>query len=279
MRLRRSCPADRRHRARVVGGRRLAAAANAAVTFTPCPHSTELHAARRCRCRSTARRCSRARSRSASRASWPARRPASDAVLALAGGPGQARCRSRRIHRPGDRARARLARPAGVRPARHGHLGPAQLPGASKISRAGPIGQLFEQCALDRSVRHAAPSRPRNRSRTSRRCAAPPATRSSSSTAPPTARRSRSSTPNATRSTSRRWCSTRSCPPTGPEPFAIPTFRRSRRCCASSARRTPAPASPPTRVGDLARLIARLRRHALSGSVYDGAGRRHTTHA
>ena len=49
-------------------------------------------------------------------------------------------------------------------------------------------------------------------------------------------------------STSRRWCSTRSCPPNGPEPFAladVPGDRAGAR--ASCARTAPAPASPRTR--------------------------------
>jgi pimeloyl-ACP methyl ester carboxylesterase len=64
-------------------------------------------------------------------------------------------------------------------------------------------------------------------------------------------------------------------PPDGPEPFAIPTFQAikgalaeicARRACAGITAR---PASA------LARLVARLRRHSLSGAVYDGRGRRH----
>jgi pimeloyl-ACP methyl ester carboxylesterase len=64
-------------------------------------------------------------------------------------------------------------------------------------------------------------------------------------------------------------------PTNGPEPFAIPSFQAlpgvlrelcSQRMCAGI---TPEP------VADLAALIARLRRHPLAGSVYDGIGRRH----
>ena len=62
-------------------------------------------------------------------------------------------------------------------------------------------------------------------------------------------------------------------PANGPEPFAIPTFQAIAAGPRRTLRRTaPAPASPPTRSRDLARLTAQLRRHALSGSVYDGAG-------
>lgn len=64
-------------------------------------------------------------------------------------------------------------------------------------------------------------------------------------------------------------------PTDGPEPFAIPTFQAiggvldelcANRACAQIT-------SNP--LADLARLTAQLRKHALSGSVYDGAGRRH----
>ncbi|HTQ69436.1 MAG TPA: alpha/beta fold hydrolase [Solirubrobacteraceae bacterium] len=64
-------------------------------------------------------------------------------------------------------------------------------------------------------------------------------------------------------------------PVDGPEPFAIPSFRAlpgvmqelcARRACAAIT------ANPVT---DLAALNARLRSHALGGSVFDGHGRRH----
>jgi pimeloyl-ACP methyl ester carboxylesterase len=64
-------------------------------------------------------------------------------------------------------------------------------------------------------------------------------------------------------------------PSDGPEPFAISTFQAiggalgelcSSRACAGIT------ANP---LADLARLVARLRKHALSGLVYDGSGHRH----
>ncbi len=67
-------------------------------------------------------------------------------------------------------------------------------------------------------------------------------------------------------------------PTNGPEPLGIPTLEAigpvlrelcSQRLCAGIT------AEP---VAELAQLIARLRRHSLSGSVYDGAGHRYTTH-
>jgi pimeloyl-ACP methyl ester carboxylesterase len=65
-------------------------------------------------------------------------------------------------------------------------------------------------------------------------------------------------------------------PSNGPEPFSIPTFQSissmlgelcSNGACAGIT------ASP---LGELARLVARLHVHRLSGSAYDGAGRRHS---
>jgi pimeloyl-ACP methyl ester carboxylesterase len=65
-------------------------------------------------------------------------------------------------------------------------------------------------------------------------------------------------------------------PTDGPEPFGVPTFEAigpvlgelcSNRACAGIT-------SNPLR--DIARLNAQLRKHALSGSVYDGSGHRHT---
>jgi pimeloyl-ACP methyl ester carboxylesterase len=64
-------------------------------------------------------------------------------------------------------------------------------------------------------------------------------------------------------------------PPDGPEPFSIPTFQAigsvldelcSNRACTGIT-------SNP--VADIASLTARLRKRALSGSVYDGSGHRH----
>ena len=65
-------------------------------------------------------------------------------------------------------------------------------------------------------------------------------------------------------------------PTDGPEPFAIPSFKAigsvlgelcSDRACAGIT-------SNP--VSDLARLTVQLRKHAVSGSAYDGSGRRHS---
>jgi len=66
-------------------------------------------------------------------------------------------------------------------------------------------------------------------------------------------------------------------PPEGQEPFAIPTFQAItgvlEELCANGAC-TGITANP---LGDLATLAARLRGHLLSGSVYDGAGKRHAS--
>jgi pimeloyl-ACP methyl ester carboxylesterase len=66
-------------------------------------------------------------------------------------------------------------------------------------------------------------------------------------------------------------------PVEGPEPFAIPTFQAIagvlNELCADGA--CAGITSNP--VGDVATLAAQLRRRALSGSVYDGSGRRHSS--
>ena len=65
-------------------------------------------------------------------------------------------------------------------------------------------------------------------------------------------------------------------PTNGPEPFAIPSFQAiapvlSELC--SSGACTGITSNPVT---DIARLTAELRKHALGGSAYDGSGRRHS---
>ena len=68
-------------------------------------------------------------------------------------------------------------------------------------------------------------------------------------------------------------------PTNGPEPFAIPTFQAIapvlRELCGQGA--CAGITSNP--LADIAKLAARLRKHALSGSVYDGVGHRHSAHA
>jgi pimeloyl-ACP methyl ester carboxylesterase len=64
-------------------------------------------------------------------------------------------------------------------------------------------------------------------------------------------------------------------PTDGPEPFAIPTFQAIggvvRGLCAGGL----CSAITPEPLSDMTRLIARVRRHPLRGSVYDGLGKRH----
>ena len=66
-------------------------------------------------------------------------------------------------------------------------------------------------------------------------------------------------------------------PPEGAEPFPIPTFQAIggviREICADGA--CAGISSDP--LGDIARLAARLRQRPLSGSVYDGSGKRHAS--
>jgi pimeloyl-ACP methyl ester carboxylesterase len=65
-------------------------------------------------------------------------------------------------------------------------------------------------------------------------------------------------------------------PTSGPEPFSVATFQAIpgvlNELCANNA--CAGVTSSPTL--DLARLVSQLRKHALSGSVYDGSGHRHT---
>src|SRR5436190_17394645 len=65
-------------------------------------------------------------------------------------------------------------------------------------------------------------------------------------------------------------------PPDGPEPFEIASFEAigpalSELCAARACARI-----TPDALRDLAPLAARLRRHSLTGSAYDGRGRRHS---
>ncbi len=66
-------------------------------------------------------------------------------------------------------------------------------------------------------------------------------------------------------------------PTSGPEPFGIPSLEAVpgvvRELCAQRA----CAGITPEPLADLSTLIARLRRHSLSGSVYDGLGHRHDT--
>ena len=117
------------------------------------------------------------------------RRPRADRRRRARGRPGPGGAAARRIHRPGARPGARHARPAGLRPARHRQPRTRSAAARSSSFGGGSASQVFERCAL-RSARPAAATRPRNRSKTSRRCARPRATKSSSCTAPPTAPRS-----------------------------------------------------------------------------------------
>jgi pimeloyl-ACP methyl ester carboxylesterase len=66
-------------------------------------------------------------------------------------------------------------------------------------------------------------------------------------------------------------------PSDGPEPFAIPTFQAIggalQELCADHA----CTGITPNPLGDVAQLAAELHRRPLSGSVFDGAGRRHAS--
>ena len=166
------------------------------------------------------------------------------AVLALAGGPGQAAL-------PLGEFIAKAIAPAlGARDLLlfdqrgTGASDPLSCSALSSFSGAS-ASQAFEHCALEIGPARGAYTTQES-VQTSRRSARPRAMKSSSCTAPPTARRSPSSTPNATRNTSKRSCSTRSCRRTGPNRSRSPPSRRSDRCSASCARNTPARGSRQT---------------------------------
>ena len=98
-----------------------------------------------------------------------------------------------------------------------------------------------------------------------------------SCTAPPTAPRSRSNTPSATPRTSKRWCSTRSCRPKARNRSRSPPSRRSPACSRELCAAEACAGITSNPVGDVASLAAQLRKRALSGSVYDGSGKRHAS--
>ena len=155
---------------------------------------------------------------------------------------------ARRIHRQGDRARARGARPARLRPARHRRIGPAELPRARHRSDAQQRpGRAVRTVRACRSDPRGATTPRRNRSKTSRRSARPAATKSSSSTAPPTAPRSRWSTPNAIPQHVEALVLDSVVPTDGPEPFAIPTFQAISPVLTELCATAPAPGSRPIR--------------------------------
>ena len=78
------------------------------------------------------------------------------------------------------------------------------------------------------------------------------------------------------RATSRRWCSTRSCPPTAPNRSIARRSRRSPASCASCAPRAPARASPPTPSATSRDSCGDWRAERLRGRVIDGRGIAHT---
>jgi pimeloyl-ACP methyl ester carboxylesterase len=64
-------------------------------------------------------------------------------------------------------------------------------------------------------------------------------------------------------------------PTTGPEPFALSTFKAIGGALGELCANRACTGITSNPLADLARLTAQLRRHALSGSVYDGSGQRH----
>ncbi len=65
-------------------------------------------------------------------------------------------------------------------------------------------------------------------------------------------------------------------PPDGPEPFSIPTFQAIGSVLGELCSKGACTAITSNPLADIASLAARLRKHPASGSVYDGSGHRHT---
>jgi pimeloyl-ACP methyl ester carboxylesterase len=66
-------------------------------------------------------------------------------------------------------------------------------------------------------------------------------------------------------------------PPNGPEPFSIPTFQAISSVLGELCSNNACAGITTNPLGDIAVLTAQLRKRPLSGSVYDGSGHRHTT--
>ena len=64
-------------------------------------------------------------------------------------------------------------------------------------------------------------------------------------------------------------------PPSGPEPFSLPTFQAISSVLGELCSNNACAGITTNPVADLASLTARLRKRPLSGSVYDGSGHRH----
>ncbi len=65
-------------------------------------------------------------------------------------------------------------------------------------------------------------------------------------------------------------------PPSGPEPFQVATFQAMRPVLAELCSQGACNGITATPLADIARLVARLNARPLAGAVYDGAGHRHT---
>ena len=65
--------------------------------------------------------------------------------------------------------------------------------------------------------------------------------------------------------------------PDGPEPFAIPSFQAIGPILSELCERRACAGITSNPLSELARMNARLRRHSLQGSVFDGSGRRHAS--
>jgi pimeloyl-ACP methyl ester carboxylesterase len=68
-------------------------------------------------------------------------------------------------------------------------------------------------------------------------------------------------------------------PPSGPEPLQVASFQAMRPVLAELCSEGACNGITATPLADIARLVARLNKHPLAGAVYDGQGQRHTLQA
>ena len=189
--------------------------------------------------------------------------PSHDAVLALAGGPGQAALPLGEFIAQATRAGARNPRPARLRPARHRRSDPLTARRSSSFCRRASVEPAVRTVrASDRARARRLHDR-RNRSQTSRRCGE--ATGYEKLVLYGTSYGTKVALEYAERypQNVEALVLDSVVPTDGPEPFAIPSFQAigpvlaelcSERACAGIT-------SNP--LADLARLTAQLRKHAL----------------
>ena len=188
-------------------------------------------------------------------------------------GPGSAA--ARRIHSPGNRSRARLARLDRVRPARHRLLGPLSCSAFETLS-AKSATQIFGECATELGPA-------RGGFTTQESVQDIEALRQAGGYEKVVLYGTSYGTKVAEEYAERYPQNVEAMvldsvvPTNGPEPFAIPTFHAIagvlEELCADGAC-AGITANPDA---NIATLAAQLRKRALSGSVYDGSGKRQSS--